>query len=84
MTDGCTHSWWPYDPTKGGSGHIEKSACALYRGSDLRRGFDLLREAIYRNDAQAIQDAWPNCERWLDFVFAEAKAALATRFEPRS
>lgn len=38
----------------------------------IRRDFDKLREAVQRHDAEATEDAWLACERWVDFVFAMA------------
>lgn len=36
------------------------------------RDFNRLRVAIRSHDTAAIEAAWLNCERWLDFVFGVA------------
>lgn len=38
----------------------------------IRRDFDKLRAAIQSHDPERTEDAWLDCERWVDFVFARA------------
>ena len=42
------------------------------RVTTIIRDFDRLRQAVRSHDTEAIEGAWLNCERWLDFVFGEA------------
>lgn len=47
------------------------------KGSTIVRDFNRLRAAIQRHDPEATEDAWLNCERWLDYAFARAMAGGA-------
>jgi vacuolar-type H+-ATPase subunit H len=51
--------------------------------STLRRDFDRLRVAILAHDSEATEAAWEACERWVDYVFAEAMPAEAMAAEAR-
>lgn len=45
--------------------------------STIRRDINRLRAAIQSHDLDAIEAAWLDCERWVDFL--EAKAAEKER-----
>jgi hypothetical protein len=36
------------------------------------RDFNRLRTAIQNHDPEATEEAWLNCERWLEFAFGKA------------
>ena len=52
--------------------HLGKPRYGRARVTTIIRDFDRLRQAVRSHDTEAIEGAWLNCERWLDFVFGEA------------
>ena len=48
VTDGYTHSWWPYDPTKGGVDHLGKPRYGQARVTTIIRDFDRLRRGAVK------------------------------------